>query len=490
MAGEATPALHINGIMKLLTLIYLLALSQVSALTIIRTFTGGDTPTNTIGAGNLPDIFNAAADVWELCYPHDDHVLHLEYGWGSVGSAVHHGLAWENGRETHGRITVDNQGEHAFDWFLDPTPYASEEYDDFRLIRMDLGGGAIVTGKGLVHYLGATRNTLDLFTILEHEIGHGLGLSASMPNWLAESEDGIIHVRAPLPYVGTEFVLARNCCEIQPHIFNDGSWGPIMHGTAGGERKWPSWADILAIAQMSGWRKPNLDLQPVLRVLPYPALEDFLASEGRVSGVDFPGARMEVRYGQYGGYISITNQPDPFSPTNSGSARYTFYAPQTAEYTVRALVRALDESSNSLWIDIDAEPVAPSATWHMAITEDYEWRTASWQGAGDLANPEFAPKTWRLEPGPHELVVVGRERGCEILDLRVVCMEATRSPSAGITLDWSAHCKGYAIESAPSISGPWQKVDTEATFLRGRYVAPVLRGLDATFFRLSKEVAP
>ena len=65
-------------VLSLACLLFSLATTLTSAVTIIRQFTGGEQPTNAIG-GNLMNVFNAACDKWQLTIQ-DDHVLVIEFG--------------------------------------------------------------------------------------------------------------------------------------------------------------------------------------------------------------------------------------------------------------------------------------------------------------------------------------------------------------------------------------------------------------------------
>jgi hypothetical protein len=114
-----------------LLFVFVLVFSQVpqaSAIDIVTVFVGGDAPQNSAGAGNLPEIFNAAAARWASAYP-DTFTLTLYYGWASTGSAGTHVLIEQAGdpeREIAGLILFDNSG--AVPFYLDPTPSLDEEY--------------------------------------------------------------------------------------------------------------------------------------------------------------------------------------------------------------------------------------------------------------------------------------------------------------------------------------------------------------------------
>jgi len=93
----------------------------------------------------------------------------------------------------------------------------------------------------------------------------------------------------------------------------------------------------------------------------------------------------------------------------SGRATYRFTLPANGTYVVKGLVSAGQEGWNSFFIAIDAEPTNPASVWHIPVTSGFEWRTASWQGAGAWNNSEFVPKYFNLTNGEHTLNIRGRE---------------------------------------------------------------------------------
>lgn len=256
-------------IFSLAFLLCQLAVLPSSALTILRQFTGGEQPTNAVG-GNLIDVFNAACDMWELAIQ-DDHVLVLEFGWGAVdGTFSFHSLLEHDGaRETRGRILFDNDLSAAhFVYWLDPTPWLTEEFSSYEETSADPGGGEIVAARFWRTAPGNNLPGADVMSTALHEIGHSLGMSLNHPRWAQESADGSIEVRWPVPYSGTVLPLATNIYGVTSHLSLEGlPYGAVMQVSADDvTRHIISGVDILANAGISGWTNLNMSLAPVLKI--------------------------------------------------------------------------------------------------------------------------------------------------------------------------------------------------------------------------------
>jgi len=246
-----------------MTLLFLLfSRGNISALTITGNFTGGRPSGPTFGGGNLVDIFEAAARVWEHAIK-DDYTVVFDYSWGPQAPGVFgssHTLLDQRGkpnRETHGRLTFDNEvrdaGPDFWPLFLDPSPSANEEFPYFTEDSLDLGGGEI---NFIRLFSTPGFDFKDLFTIVLHEMGHGLGLSRANNNFIAETVDGNITIKKPLPFSGTVVPVIAEHLDLYPP-------GTLMgrNGIPFNCRLLPSEVDILVMAQLSGFRKFNLELQ-------------------------------------------------------------------------------------------------------------------------------------------------------------------------------------------------------------------------------------
>lgn len=92
-----------------------------------------------------------------------------------------------------------------------------------------------------------------------------------------------------------------------------------------------------------------------------------------------------------------------------GRAVYSFEVTIPGTYFIYALVNAPTSSANSLYLDVDSEPVDPFTIWDIPLTSGFEWRTAGWRGNGTFDDNQFVPKGFRLSQGLHRLIIIGRE---------------------------------------------------------------------------------
>jgi hypothetical protein len=233
--------------------------SDASALTIVTRSIGGTAPANAVGGGNLSDIVNTAARIWESAYS-DPIVVTLNYGWAQIGDAGTHTLQEidAQGREVAGTILFDNSNSVSF--YLDPTPDSNEEYRLRTEESQDFGSGPMNASRIFSDPTGDAAGHIDLLSVVLHEIGHALGLSNANPSFVRQSAQGLIYITGDYPFAGAAIPMAYNNSGIIPHFDpSETVYGSVMSGVNGDERRMPSELDVLADAQVSGFTIAAMD---------------------------------------------------------------------------------------------------------------------------------------------------------------------------------------------------------------------------------------
>jgi hypothetical protein len=240
--------------------------SNAPAVTIETCFIGGVVPDNAVGGGNLDDIVNTAARIWESAYA-DSITITLYYGWAPIGDAGNHTLLVQGdnpNREITGRILFDNSGASLF--YLDPTPNLNEEYRRLTEEYEDLGAGRINVGRIYRKAVDEAAGYIDLLSVAMHEMGHALGMSSANLSFMEQCQQGILYISGGLPFNGTAIPLAYNNSGIVPHFdANEIAYGSVMSGINSDERRMPSELDIVANAQISGYTILNLNPQEAIQ---------------------------------------------------------------------------------------------------------------------------------------------------------------------------------------------------------------------------------
>jgi hypothetical protein len=129
--------------------------------------------------------------------------------------------------------------------------------------------------------------------------------------------------------------------------------------------------------------------------------------------------------------------------TNGGRASYSFSITNTGNYVIQAMANGTSKTSNSFYVNIDAEPQDPSMIWQIPFTAGFESQMVSWQGNGTSLSPQFVPKVFNLSAGSHQLVIRGRDANTQLDNLTILSLT---QPSQNVRIN-------PAVASGPGISG-------------------------------------
>ena len=112
------------------------------------------------------------------------------------------------------------------------------------------------------------------------------------------------------------------------------------------------------------------------------------------------------------GYLSQSVQTT--DPTAGGRVAYTFTNASAGNFAIQVLVDAPSDGNNSFFVNMDAEPLAPTMICDIPLTSGFEQRMVSWRGNGTDVNNQFVPKTFALPAGVHQFIIRGREGNVQL----------------------------------------------------------------------------
>jgi hypothetical protein len=121
---------------------------------------------------------------------------------------------------------------------------------------------------------------------------------------------------------------------------------------------------------------------------------------------------------------SISQSVQTTIPTNGGSATFSFNITNAGYYVIQAAVNAPDDSANSFYVNIDAEPQDPIMIWDIVMTGGFEQRLVSWRGNGSDTANQFVPKVFNLAQGAHQVIFRGREANVQLQGLSILQLPA------------------------------------------------------------------
>lgn len=106
---------------------------------------------------------------------------------------------------------------------------------------------------------------------------------------------------------------------------------------------------------------------------------------------------------------SISQSSETLDPTQGGEAVYGFSLTSGGSYNVAMSVLGPNESANSLFVNIDAEPTSPDMIWDFPTNSTFTTLPVTWRLTGGVN-----PQVWTLGAGVHRLIVRGREASVAI----------------------------------------------------------------------------
>jgi hypothetical protein len=169
----------------------------------------------------------------------------------------------------------------------------------------------------------------------------------------------------------------------------------------------------------------------------------------------------------------IVSQSLLTSLLGSGEAIYNFTIDIPGNYVVSTSLNAPSGSENSLYINVDGEPTDQLMIWDIPVTSGFTNLTTTWRGNATSGPPQFAPKTFTLTAGTHQLYVRGREPNVQLQSFTIApagaLMRLTMLPGkkAGLTgLGQSGHI--YQVQTSRDLKN-WTVLGNVTTDSTGAF---------------------
>jgi hypothetical protein len=129
-----------------------------------------------------------------------------------------------------------------------------------------------------------------------------------------------------------------------------------------------------------------------------------------------------------GTYLSQTVET---GVADGGRALYPFIITNAGDYCISINVNAPNDASDSVFVNVDADPTDPSMIWDvLPSTSGFETRVVGWRGGGSYDSAEIPTKVFTLSTGVHQLIIVGREANVQLGTITLAPYRAVKTKLA------------------------------------------------------------
>jgi hypothetical protein len=138
-------------------------------------------------------------------------------------------------------------------------------------------------------------------------------------------------------------------------------------------------------------------------------------------------AVLDAKSGSVSAPFVITNgcvcQPDS-QEASKGRAVYEFDLTNSGSFVLQGLVKAPSAGTNSLIVNVDAEPDDPAMIWDIALTPDFTNQLISWRGERNPGSILVSRKVFNLSQGKHRIILRGNSGNVQLSRITVLRIPA------------------------------------------------------------------
>ncbi|MGD9125960.1 MAG: hypothetical protein PVH19_01170, partial [Planctomycetia bacterium] len=238
--------------------------SPVAAVNIVMNFNTGSSayPSYDTDGSKLIALMDSVEDYYEDIFEASG-TLTVDFYYSNIDSlAVHNNTGTSGGHPTSCRIRVDTNRT----WFFDETPFNDSEFNMTQTLAgsiSSLGSYYDGTVPDLLEYAykgsdngtgpAESSNGFDLWSILLHEMGHGLGMTGNCAWWETVWDDDYD--------IDSDWVWGNSMaidCYSSDNRYHLAARTNMYPTTPVGARRMPSATDIFAISAAGGWGDVDL----------------------------------------------------------------------------------------------------------------------------------------------------------------------------------------------------------------------------------------